>query len=255
MVYGQTTAQISLSFMIYDNAGGQKTLYSGLDQTATNGIDVHLGESILPPLPPNGAFDARWLLPNNNFNGSLSSWRDYRFASGFPFSGTIEHRFRYQSAAGATAMFVSWNFPPAITALIQDLANGAIINIPISGNGIYQISNFESIDRLKLFIYYNNVVSVEENNPKILSEFNLEQNYPNPFNPSTQIKFSVSKQTQLKINMYNTLGELVQTIAEGVYEPGYYEVTLNAENLVSGVYIYRMESSEIVQSRKLVLIR
>jgi len=109
--FGQSTPQISIPFEIYDNAGGQKTLYFGLDQTASDGIDVHLGESDLPPYPPNGVFDARWILPENGFNGSLSSWSDYRFASGFPFSGTIEHRFRYQNAEGATVMFFSWNLP------------------------------------------------------------------------------------------------------------------------------------------------
>jgi len=241
--------------MIYDNAGGQQTLYFGLDQTATNGIDVHLGESDLPPLPPTGAFDVRWLLPNNNFNGSLSSWLDYRFASGFPFSGTVEHRFGYQSSDGATAMFVNWDLPQTITGLIQDLSNGVIINVPISGGGTYQINNFESFNRLKFFVYYNNVVSVEENDPKIPAKFKLEQNYPNPFNPSTQIKFSVSKQTQLKINLYSMLGELVKTITEGMYEAGYYEVTFDGEELASGIYIYRMESPEIVQSKKLILIR
>jgi len=254
-MYGQTTVQISLSFMIYDNAGGQKTLYFGLDQTATNGVDVNLGESILPPYPPTGAFDARWLLPNNNFNGSLSSWRDYRFASGFPFFGTIEYRFRYQSAAGATAMFVSWNLPQSITGVIQDLSNGVIINVPISGNGIYQISNFDAINTLKLLVDYNNVVSVEENDPQIPSEFKLEQNYPNPFNPSTQINFSVPKQTQLRINLYNILGELLQTITEGLYEAGYYQTEFNAENLPSGIYIYRMESGESLLSKKMILIR
>ena len=72
---GQVPAQVSIPFEIYDNAGGQKTLYFGLDQTATNGIDVHLGESDLPPYPPAGAFDARWLLPENNFIGTLSLLR------------------------------------------------------------------------------------------------------------------------------------------------------------------------------------
>ena len=58
-MFGQGTAQISFPFEVYDNAGGHMTLYFGLDQTATDGIDIHLGESDLPPFPPIGAFDAR----------------------------------------------------------------------------------------------------------------------------------------------------------------------------------------------------
>ena len=56
----------------------------------------------------------------------------------------------------------------------------------------------------------------------------LYQNYPNPFNPITIIKFSLPEQTQLKINIYNMLGELVETLAEGTYEAGYHKVTFSA---------------------------
>lgn len=255
-VFGQTTAQISLSFMIYDDAGGQKTLFYGLDQSATDGIDIHLGESILPPLPPSGAFDARWLLPENNFSGSLSSWRDYRFASGFPFSGTVEHRFGFQSSSGATAIFFSWNLPPSITGLVQDLSNGAVVNVPLSDSGIFQINNFDTINKLKLFVYYNNsVVSAVETDSKIPFEFALEQNYPNPFNPGTTIKFSVPKQTRLKINLYNTLGEYIRTLADGLYEAGNYKINVDASDLPSSIYIYRLESSESVITNKMVLIK
>lgn len=246
--------------MIYDNAGGEKTLYFGLDQTATNGIDVHLGESDLPPLPPSGAFDARWLLPNNNFNGSLSSWLDYRFSSGFPFSGTIEHRFGYQNAGGATAMFVSWNLPPTITGLIQDLSSGGIVNVPVSGNGNFQINNFESINKLKLFVYYNNVVSIEDLNPQIPSEFKLEQNYPNPFNPSTKIIWQSHVGSWQTLKVYNVLGDEVATLVDEFKPAGKYEVEFSAEkgkgeSYSSGVYFYTIQSGSFRESRKMILIR
>ena len=89
----------------------------------------------------------------------------------------------------------------------------------------------------------------------IPDKYSLEQNYPNPFNPSTIIKFSVPKQTDLKISLYNALGELVKIIAEGLYEAGYYQMTFNSENLESGVYIYRMESNEIVQTKKMIFLK
>ena len=208
--FGQGSAQISIPFEIYDNAGGQDTLYFGLDQTATDGIDVHLGESDLPPYPPNGIFEARWILPENNFNGSLSSWSDYRFALGFPFSGTIEHRFKYQSTAGATAMFFSWNFPPEVTGLIQDLVNGTIVNVPISGIGTYKLNNFMTINQLKLMVYYNNIVSTVEDKNELASSYSLEQNFPNPFNPSTVIEFSLPVNVgNVKLSIYNTLSEKI----------------------------------------------
>jgi hypothetical protein len=98
---------------------------------------------------------------------------------------------------------------------------------------------------------YSDVVEVEI----MPTKFELSQNYPNPFNPSTTIRFSLPKETQLKINIYNMLGELVQTLAEGTYEAGYHKVTLNASSLPSGAYVYRIESSEFTQVRKMVLIK
>lgn len=98
---------------------------------------------------------------------------------------------------------------------------------------------------------YSDVVEVEI----IPAKFELSQNYPNPFNPSTTIRFSLPKETQLKINIYNMLGEMVETLAEGNYEAGYHKVTFNASNLPSGAYIYRIESADFMQVRKMVLIK
>lgn len=98
---------------------------------------------------------------------------------------------------------------------------------------------------------YSDIVEIEI----LPAKFELSQNYPNPFNPSTTIQFSLPKATQLKINIYNMLGELVETLAEGTYEAGYHKVTFNASNFPSGIYIYRIESSAFTQVRKMVLIK
>ena len=86
-------------------------------------------------------------------------------------------------------------------------------------------------------------------------KFELSQNYPNPFNPSTAIQFSLPKQTQLKINIYNMLGEQIATIAHGLYETGNYKITFNASSLPSGTYVYRLESVDFVQVKKMILLK
>ena len=98
---------------------------------------------------------------------------------------------------------------------------------------------------------YSDLVEVEV----VPAKFELSQNYPNPFNPSTTIQFSIPKQTQLKIIIYNMLGEQVKTLAEGTYETGYHKVTLYASSLPSGTYIYRLESSDFVSVKKMMLLR
>jgi len=98
---------------------------------------------------------------------------------------------------------------------------------------------------------YSDVVEVEV----VPNNYELSQNYPNPFNPSTTIRFSLPQTTQLKIILYNMLGEQVSTIAEGMYETGYHKVSFNAINLPSGTYIYRLESSNFVQVKKMILLK
>lgn len=98
---------------------------------------------------------------------------------------------------------------------------------------------------------YSDVVEVT----LVPTQYELSQNYPNPFNPSTTIRFSLPNETKLKINIYNMLGELVQTLLDGNYQAGYHKVTFNASTLPSGAYIYRIESSEFVQTRKMILLK
>ncbi len=98
---------------------------------------------------------------------------------------------------------------------------------------------------------YSNIVEVEI----MPTKFELAQNYPNPFNPNTTIKFSLPKQTQLRINIYNMLGELIETLAEGTFNAGYHSVTFSGTHLATGTYIYRLESSEFVQTKKFLLLK
>jgi len=98
---------------------------------------------------------------------------------------------------------------------------------------------------------YSDVVEIEI----VPDEYELSQNYPNPFNPGTSIRFSLPKETQLKINLYNMLGEFVETIADGIYEAGNYKVNFNAFNLPSDMYIYRIESNDFVQTKKMILLK
>ncbi len=98
---------------------------------------------------------------------------------------------------------------------------------------------------------YSDVVEVEV----IPNDYELSQNYPNPFNPSTTIRFSLPQATQIKINLFNMLGEQMATLAEGMYESGYHKVTFNASSLPSGTYIYRLESSDFVSVKKMILLK
>ena len=98
---------------------------------------------------------------------------------------------------------------------------------------------------------YSDAVEVEV----IPTRFELSQNYPNPFNPITTIRFSLPKETRLKINLYNLLGEIIKTITEGIYQAGYYNISFNASNLPSGTYVYRIESDNFIESKRMMLLK
>jgi Concanavalin A-like lectin/glucanases superfamily/Secretion system C-terminal sorting domain len=85
--------------------------------------------------------------------------------------------------------------------------------------------------------------------------FNLEQNYPNPFNPETQISFSLPKNGEISLVVYNTLGEKVAILFEGFKEAGYHRIDFDASKLPSGVYFYTLSSNNFVNTRKMVLIK
>ena len=85
--------------------------------------------------------------------------------------------------------------------------------------------------------------------------FELIQNYPNPFNPTTNIEFSIPRASDVKLVIYNQLGQTVATLANERLSAGSYSVDWNAEGLPSGVYFYKMIAGDFTQTRKLILMR
>jgi Glucose / Sorbosone dehydrogenase/Secretion system C-terminal sorting domain len=86
-------------------------------------------------------------------------------------------------------------------------------------------------------------------------EYILNQNYPNPFNPSTTITFSISKESQVSIKIYNIQGKYLETILNEKKSPGTYSVIWNASSYPSAVYIYSLNSGSTNLYKKMVLVK
>ena len=86
-------------------------------------------------------------------------------------------------------------------------------------------------------------------------EFGLNQNYPNPFNPSTTIRYALPQRAAVQLTVFNTLGQLVGQLVNSEMEAGYHEVRFDASRLSSGVYFYRLEAGDFVQTRTLLLLK
>ena len=85
--------------------------------------------------------------------------------------------------------------------------------------------------------------------------FLLYQNYPNPFNPSTVITFELSRQMNIKLNVYTEDWVKVATIADGTFDPHTYAVTFEADNIPSGEYYYVLKGGGYTQIRKMKLLK
>lgn len=87
------------------------------------------------------------------------------------------------------------------------------------------------------------------------ASFSLEQNYPNPFNPSTTITFNLPKEEFVALKVFNMLGQEVKTLVNDVRRAGTHEVTFDAADLPSGVYVYKLSAGSYLGTKKMVLLK
>jgi hypothetical protein len=101
---------------------------------------------------------------------------------------------------------------------------------------------------------------VGDNGDAIPATFGISQNYPNPFNPDTKIEYSVARKTHVNISVFNILGQQVSNLVNEEVDAGVYEVIWDGRNdngsqVASGIYFYKMDTDEYVETRKMVLMR
>jgi len=116
------------------------------------------------------------------------------------------------------------------------------------------------IDDVSISVSYT-VVGVDDEINSIPMEYSLSQNYPNPFNPSTVISYSLPTESIVKIQVFNTLGEMLTTLVDKTNNAGVHTLEWDASNLASGVYLYRISAESISNSnhfnsvRKMLLLK
>ncbi|MBN2365365.1 MAG: T9SS type A sorting domain-containing protein [Calditrichaeota bacterium] len=103
----------------------------------------------------------------------------------------------------------------------------------------------------------NITVGIKRNTDEsqIVKRYQLYQNYPNPFNPTTTIQFDLPKTSEVTLKIFNVLGEEVTTLLSGSLLSGSHSVEWDASNLASGVYLYRLQAGDYVETRKMILMR
>ncbi len=116
-----------------------------------------------------------------------------------------------------------------------------------------------AVNQLQIGFWYvyqqQTITAVEDDQTTIPTVFKLEQNYPNPFNPSTIIKFAVPEKSNVVIKIYDILGSEIVTLVNEEMDAGWYQRSFNANGYSSGIYLFRMEAGNYVNTKKMILLR
>ncbi|GAB1349306.1 hypothetical protein MASR1M107_15200 [Ignavibacteriales bacterium] len=135
---------------------------------------------------------------------------------------------------------------------------------PLTGTGVL-VASTTVINLASLSFNYNGTLTDIKNPTNLPVSFSLGQNYPNPFNPTTKIDYSLPKAANVKITVYNLLGEVVKVLYEGMNNAGGYSLYWNADDvsgakLTSGVYFYELKANTVDgevfnEIKKMVLLK
>lgn len=222
---GQTWSQTG-----YDRAG------SGIYAYAENQDGLWVGAGKL------------WL--SNDHGGSWEEKDPYLTASLIADGNNIfqgREGFAYSTDGGNS--FTSYNEGiDNIDRVLSMIFDGEFILIGLDGPGLYKIKASDL-----------GITTSVEQTEELANSFELLQNYPNPFNPSTTIKFSIPESGFVSLKVYDVLGKEVATLVNNELAAGSYSAIFDAnnysQNLSSGIYFYKLESGNFVQTKKLMLIK
>ena len=172
---------------------------------------------------------------------------------------------QFTTAGGNTAFAIArWDGSsrhPLGRGINQSLnapALGTAYSLLASSEGLYVGGQFTHAgDKYSnmIALYTDFTTSVDEKSLYLPDQCLLDQNYPNPFNPSTTIQFSIPEQSFVKIEIFNSLGEMVSTLVSEELNTGNYKTEWTAMGLPSGVYYCTMVANGFLQTRKLVLLK
>ena len=209
----------------------------GLDTIATDGLDEILEEFEIPPLPPAGGIDARFILPENYF-WEYNTVKDYRYGN-ISFSGQVVYKFSYQPYDNY-GIEIFWFLPDGMTGFLRDLINGSFINVPIADSGSYVVPNPLVFSKLNLIINYNTY------NPIELISFNYSF-----VNKKVQLNWATATETNnsgFEVNRKKLEARSQELDWENIgFVPGFGTTTepksysFTAENVTTGTYKYRLK--------------
>lgn len=210
------------SFTVSDASGQAQTLYFS---SCSNKGNTETALFEMPPLPPQGIFDARYA--SNNILEMAP--------------GTARREYPISISSAVYPVTVRWG------ADVHSIASYLRVGereIPMGTRGDITIND----PKIRLTLILQGI------NP-LPREYALEQNFPNPFNPVTTIRYALAEKNYVTLMVYNILGQEITTLVNERQDAGYQEVRFDAGSLPSGVYVYRLRAGKFTGAKKMVVLR
>ncbi len=240
---------------IYRSTDGGYTftnVTSGTPSRTITSINIHPDSSNVAIVTFSG-FGAGKIYKTTNKG---ASW--FNVSGDLPDSPTNDGMFYYPGYATSIMLvamdigvFMSSNYGTNWIELAQGLPNTVAIHLDYNqisgklrigthGRGVYELSGS---------------LSILSNKSNIASDYTLSQNYPNPFNPSTKIQFSIPKSEFVTLKVYDIMGREIKSLVNKKLYAGSYEINFTADNLASGVYLYKIVAGNYTESKKMLLVK
>ncbi len=199
----------------------------------------------------------------------LVTWNDY--GEGTNIEPTVEYGYTYLEAVQnfvRTSINTTFKFrnedlrlPLRLYQLRKKYSSDSGVNSTL--DKAFNLLVSDNVAGAKVLVdSLETLTTVQNNNVGMPVEFSLGQNYPNPFNPTTTIRFSIPVETfygtslqLIVLKVYDVLGREVTTLVNKLLPAGNYSVDFDADNLSSGVYLYRLEANDYVATKKMILIK
>ena len=181
---------------------------------------------------------------------SIIIWNDYRLGKFIPFAQRLD---RAGNKIGS-------NF---IIPVYTNFTNSGIESCYLQGDRIYSTwsdnrnggQNYDVFCNIRSFLNPDSILAINENRKPTVGNYKLFEPYPNPFNQETVINYALPIDANVKIEVYDMLGKKVLTLINEFKQAGYYSVKFDGSNFASGMYFYRIQASNFVDVKKMVLIK
>jgi len=220
----------------------------GMETGATNGFDAQY-DLPHPPNPPTTDY-VSLVFPHPEWGTVLGP----NFSTDVRSPGELmTWNLKAGYAGGTGTAVLAWDtsaVPTGVGLTLNDFATGAKTDMKKVKSYEFTINGMDSLTIAAV------VTGVGQEGSGIPTVYGLNQNYPNPFNPTTNISFSLPEQSNVRLTIIDLLGREVATLVNNEQRSaGNYTVTWNASSFASGVYFYRLQAGNFVQTKKLVLLK